>query len=64
MIILMTLMVISMVSYLQLLKENKCFCYKKQMVINLSECDIDCYREKSCRQATNKKIDKEINNAG
>ena len=50
-----------MTSYLELLKENKCFCYKKQKVIKLSECTIaDCHREKGCRKSTNNKIDKEI----
>lgn len=50
-----------MTSYLELLKDNKCFCYKKQKVIKLIDCSIaDCHREKSCRKATNNKIDKEI----
>ena len=50
-----------MTSYLKLLKENKCFCYKKQKVIKLVDCNIaDCHRGKSCRKATNNKIDKEI----
>lgn len=52
-----------MESYLELLKKNKCFCYKKQKVIKLSECNVaDCHREKGCRKATNNKIDKEIKN--
>lgn len=50
-----------MTSYLNLLKKNKCFCYKKQKVISLTDCNIaDCHREKGCRKATNNKIDKEI----
>ena len=50
-----------MESYLNLLKKNKCFCYKKQKVIKLGDCDVaSCHREKSCRKATNNKIDKEI----
>ena len=49
--------------YLELLKNNQCFCYKKQKVIKLSECNVaDCHREKGCRKATNNKIDKEIKN--
>ena len=53
-----------MKTYLDLLKENKCFCYKKQKVIKLSQCDIgNCHREKGCRKATNNKIDKEIKDA-
>lgn len=53
-----------MTSYLELLKENKCFCLKKQEVIKLSECSlVDCHREKGCRKSTNTKIDKEIQNA-
>lgn len=52
-----------MTSYLKLLQENKCFCYKKQKIIKLSECNIaSCHREKSCRKSTNNKIDKEIKN--
>lgn len=52
-----------MTSYLNLLKENKCFCSKKQKVIALAQCDVaTCHREKSCRKATNNKIDKEIKN--
>lgn len=58
---LMILKMVKMTSYLNLLKENKCFCYKKQKVISLTDCNIaDCHREKSCRKATNNKIDKEI----
>ena len=61
MIILMILERFKMTSYLELLKENKCFCYKRQKVIKLSECTIaDCHREKGCRKSTNNKIDKEI----
>lgn len=61
MIILMILRENKMTSYLELLKDNKCFCYKKQKVIKLVDCSIaDCHREKSCRKATNNKIDKEI----
>ena len=52
-----------MISYLELLKDNKCFCYKKQKVIELFDCDIaGCHREKGCRKSTNNKIDKEIKN--
>ena len=52
-----------MESYLELLKNNQCFCYKKQKIIELSECNVaDCHREKGCRKATNNKIDKEIQN--
>ena len=61
MIILMILMESKMTSYLELLKDNKCFCYKKQKVIGLLDCDIaNCHREKGCRKSTNNKIDKEI----
>lgn len=50
-------------SMLELLKQNKCFCLKKQMVIELSECTLTtCHREKGCRQSTNRKVDKEMNN--
>ena len=49
------------VSNLELLKENKCFCLKKQKVIRLSECNIaECHREKGCRKSTNNKIEKEM----
>lgn len=52
-----------MISYLDLLKQNKCFCVKKQKVIALSDCNIaDCHREKGCRKSTNNKINKEVQN--
>lgn len=53
-----------MTSMLKLLKQNKCYCLKKQKVIKLSQCDIaNCHREKGCTKSTNKKIEKEIQDA-
>lgn len=52
------------VSMLNLLKDNKCFCYKRQKEIALSECEINtCKREKKCTKTTNGLVTKEINNA-
>lgn len=53
-----------MTSILELLKQNKCYCIKKQKVIKLSQCDIiNCHREKGCTKSTNNKVEKEIQNA-
>lgn len=53
-----------MTSTLELLKQNKCYCLKKQKVIKLSQCDIiNCHREKGCTKSTNNKVEKEIQNA-
>lgn len=50
-------------SVLDLLKQNRCYCLKKQQIIALTECNfITCHREKGCRKSTNNKVDKELQN--
>lgn len=49
-----------MISYTDLLKQNKCFCKKKQKNIHLGECQLfDCPQWKSCMRFTNKNIARE-----
>ncbi len=44
------------------LKNDKCYCSKKQKDIQLKECTLfNCGRWKKCMQKTNTDINKEIN---
>lgn len=50
-------------SVLDLLKQDKCYCLRRQKVISLLDCDVvNCHREKGCRKSTNNKVDKELKN--
>ena len=54
-----------MTSTLELLKQDKCYCLKKQEVIDLMDCEMmTCHREKGCRKSANNKVEKELNNNG
>lgn len=59
----MFLMIKMSESTLELLKNNKCYCLRRTKVIDLVDCEINtCHREKGCRKATNRKVDKEMEN--
>lgn len=48
-------------SIVDLLLANKCYCQKKNKVISLQECDIDCHREQSCRKKHNREYGRFLN---
>lgn len=43
------------------LKNNKCYCLKRDKIITLLQCEnINCKRMDSCRRKTNNDINKEL----
>ena len=53
-----------MYSINELLKQDKCYCYKRKEIINLKDCEIfECRNSKSCLTKTNNKYEKEMKDA-